>query len=234
MTGAQASRLQRRNGVMTTACSQLNLTASFAAGKGDACAPVAPHFMESLYYEDQVFDGLDLPEENLTDKEIESCEFLRCDFSKSDFSGTVFVDCVFRECNLSLVKLSEAALKTVDFSDCKLVGVDFGKCSDFLFTVSFQNCQLDYSSFFQKKLKSTRFADCSLKETDFTSADLTSAVFHNCDLLRASFVQTNLEKADFRTAFNYGLDPELNRVKGAKFSHAGIAGLLTKYQIVIQ
>jgi len=189
--------------------------------------------MDAEYYEDQVFDGLDLPEENLADKEFESCKFLKCDFSKSDFSGAVFIDCVFRECNLSLVKLNDSALKTVDFYDCKLVGVDFGKCSDFLFAVSFQNCQIDYSSFFQKKLKATRFADSSLKESDFTAADLTSAVFHNCDLLKASFVQTNLEKADFRTAYNYGFDPELNRVKGAKFSHSGIAGLLTKYDIKI-
>ena len=189
--------------------------------------------MDAQYYEDQVFDGINRPEEKLLDKEFESCEFLRCDFSKSDFSGTVFIDCVFRECNLSLVKLKEAALKTVDFFDCKLVGIDFGKCNDFLFAVSFKNCQLDYSSFFQKNLKDTRFADSSLKESDFTYADLTSAVFHNCDLLKASFIQTNLEKADFRTAYNYGLDPELNRVKGAKFSHSGIAGLLTKYNITI-
>lgn len=201
-----------------------------ASGK---LAVQSPHFMESQYYEDQVFEDLAFVEEDLRDREFESCEFLRCDFSKSDFSGTVFVDCVFRECNLSLVKLNQAALKTVNFYDCKIVGVDFGKCSDFLFAVSFQNCQLDYSSFFQKKLKATIFADSSLKESDFTSADLTSAVFNNCDLLKASFVQTNLEKADFRTAYNYGLDPELNRIKGAKFAHAGVAGLLTKYDIKI-
>lgn len=189
--------------------------------------------MDAQYYEDQVLEGLELTEENLNEKEFESCEFVRCDLSKSDLSGAVFIDCVFRDCNLSLVKLKEAAFKTVDLFDCKIVGVDFGKCSDFLFAVSFQNCQLDYSSFFQKKLKATRFADCSLKESDFTSADLTSAVFHNCDLMKASFVQSNLEKTDFRTAFNYSLDPELNRVKGAKFSHAGIAGLLGKYDIKI-
>ena len=42
-----------------------------------------------------------------------------------------------------------------------------------------------------------------------------------------------LEKADFRGAFNYSLDPELNRIKGARFSPAGLAGLLGKYGIRI-
>ena len=143
------------------------------------------------------------------------------------------MDCVFRECNLSLAKLVQSGMKTVGFYDCKLVGVEFSKCSDFLFVVSFQNCQIDYSSFFQKKMKKTRFADCSLKEVDFTLAELSSAVFHNCDLLKASFVQSNLDKVDLRTAYNYSFDCELNRVKGAKFSHSGIAGLLNKYEIVI-
>lgn len=189
--------------------------------------------MDSQYYEDHTFEDLVHAEEDLSGKEFEGCEFLRCDFSKSNFSGTVFVDCVFRDCNLSLVKLNDAALKTVGFYDCKLVGADLGKCSDFLFTVSFQNCQIDYSSFFKKKMKGTRFVDCSLKESDFTSADLTSATFQNCDLQKASFSQTALEKADFRTAYNYAFDPEINRVKGAKFSHTGIAGLLTKYDIKI-
>jgi hypothetical protein len=30
------------------------------------------------------------------------------------------------------------------------------------------------------------------------------------------------------------LDPEINRIKGAKFTLEGLAGLLQKYQIVIQ
>jgi hypothetical protein len=50
----------------------------------------------------------------------------------------------------------------------------------------------------------------------------------------AIFSQTNLEKADFTTAFNYQIDPEQNRMKKARFSPEGIAGLLVKYKIVIE
>ena len=83
-------------------------------------------------------------------------------------------------------------------------------------------------------MKKTSFIDCSLKEVDFTSADLSMAAFINCDLLNAIFMQTILEKADFRTARNYYLDPERNKIKNAKFSHFGALGLLAKYNIEVE
>lgn len=83
------------------------------------------------------------------------------------------------------------------------------------------------------KLKQTVFKNSQLYEVDFTECDLSSASFDNCDLAGAIFKDTILEKADFRTAFNYSIDPELNRIKKAKFSRSGIAGLLDKYDIEI-
>ena len=83
-------------------------------------------------------------------------------------------------------------------------------------------------------MKKASFIDCSLKEVDFAETDLTQALFKNCDLLNASFVETVLDKADLRSAINYSFDPELNKIKKAKFSHAGVVGLLTKYDIVIE
>ncbi|ELR71211.1 pentapeptide repeat protein [Fulvivirga imtechensis AK7] len=68
---------------------------------------------------------------------------------------------------------------------------------------------------------------------DFAQAELSNAVFNDCDLLNATFESTNLEKADLRTASNYVLDPELNRIKGAKFSMPAVVGLLSKYDIKI-
>jgi len=69
---------------------------------------------------------------------------------------------------------------------------------------------------------------------DFADADLSGAVFDNCDLYQAAFNYTNLEKADFRTAYNYSIDPEINRIKKAKFSISGLPGLLHKFDIDIQ
>ena len=83
-------------------------------------------------------------------------------------------------------------------------------------------------------MKKTNFIDCSIKEVDFAETDLSMAIFKNCDLLNTSFMRTNLEKTDFRSAVNYSFDPELNKIKKAKFSSEGISGLLMKYNIDIE
>ena len=69
---------------------------------------------------------------------------------------------------------------------------------------------------------------------DFTEADLNNSVFDKCDLLNSKFDVTVLEGTDFRTAFNYSIDPEKNKIKKAKFSASGISGLLDKYDIEIE
>jgi uncharacterized protein YjbI with pentapeptide repeats len=83
-------------------------------------------------------------------------------------------------------------------------------------------------------MKAAKFSNCNLKEADFTETDLTNAVFDACDLSGAIFENTILEKADLRTATNFSIDPELNRIKKAKFSMTGALGLLNKYNIDIQ
>jgi uncharacterized protein YjbI with pentapeptide repeats len=100
--------------------------------------------------------------------------------------------------------------------------------------LGFEVCNLNLSSFYKLKLKNMRFVNCTLHEVDFTEADLTASLFENCDLQRTLFANTNLEKADFRTAFNYSIDPELNRIKKARFSMPGVLGLLSKYNIDIE
>jgi uncharacterized protein YjbI with pentapeptide repeats len=189
--------------------------------------------MDIILQEDQTFENIDYSEKKLPKTEFDNCVFINCDFSKSDLSCIDFMDCRFDGCRLSLAVLDNTRIKNINFRHCKLMGVDFSKCDNFLFAASFENCQMDYCSFFRKKMKNTSFVGCSLKEVDFTETDLTMAVFDNCDLIGAVFMGTMLEKTDFRTATNYAFDPELNRIKKAKFSEAGVSGLLTKYNIDI-
>ncbi|MCB0588193.1 MAG: pentapeptide repeat-containing protein, partial [Phaeodactylibacter sp.] len=103
-----------------------------------------------------------------------------------------------------------------------------------LFSVSFEGCQLDLSSFFKRQLKETVFKNCSLREVDFAEANLAGAAFEHCSLNGAIFEKTNLEGADFRTAQHYSIDPEMNRVRKARFSFDGLAGLLEKYDIKVE
>ena len=189
--------------------------------------------METVLHEGKAFENIDYSEKKLSDREFLHCEFTNCNFSKSDLSNNDFIDCNFKSCNFSLAILKNTGLKNIKFANCKLLGVDFSASSSFLFSMSFHNCVLDYSSFLQKKMKKTNFIDCSIKEADFSEVDLSMAVFKNCDLSNAIFMRTNLEKTDFRTARNYAFDPELNKVKRAKFSHFALAGLLYKFNLDI-
>ena len=89
------------------------------------------------------------------------------------------------------------------------------------------------SSFYQIKAKKIIFKKCSIQEVDFSESILSSSIFESCDLLSSTFDNTNLENVDFRTSFNYIIDPEKNIIKNANFSVNGLSGLLEKYKIKI-
>jgi len=184
-------------------------------------------------FEDQKFEGIDDPALKIPRGDYEGCSFKNCNFSDSDLSHYNFTECTFDACNLPMVKLQKTSLNDVKFIDCKMLGLDFEHCSEYLFTVYFEGSTLNFSSFIKRNLKKTTFRNCILHEVDFSSTDLTSAVFAACDLSRARFEQTNLEKADFRTSFNFAINPEINKLKKAKFTLDGLPALLEKYDLVI-
>ena len=144
-----------------------------------------------------------------------------------------FIDCHFDTCNLSNAKLGNTGLKVVAFVNCKLIGIDFTDCSDFLFAVQFDKCVLDYSFFLKKNLKKTFFLDCSIREANFSESNLTDARFQGCDLHQTVFERTNLHSVDFRTASNYSINPEANNIRKARFSYPAVLGLLDKYGIIV-
>lgn len=190
--------------------------------------------MERVYIEDKQFNKEDINDKELKIADYENCVFNNCDLSNADLSKRIFLDCEFIACNLSSARLHKTAFKTVKFKDCKMLGLHFEDCDDFLFEVAFDNCQLNLSTFYKMKMKKTNFIKCNLSEVEFTETDLTSAVLDNCELTGTRFENTILEKADLRTAYGYSIDPELNKIKKAKFSIQGIAGLLDKYDISIE
>lgn len=190
--------------------------------------------MNEIYVQDKTFEATDFTKQPLSQGDYDGCIFNNCNFYEADLSGCMFIDCRFSGCNISLAKLEKTGLQGVAFKDCKMLGVRFDTCLEFGLTLSFDNCQLDHSSFYQKKIKTTVFKNCKLHEVDFTGSDVSGVVFDMCDLDRANFENSILEKADFRTAYNFSIDPEMNKMKKAKFSLDGLAGLLEKYDLVIE
>ena len=189
--------------------------------------------MEQFTYDDRLFDRINYSGNIVNGTEFESCRFKNCDFSNSIFTNNKFLDCVFEDCNLSLIKLSKTTLSNTRFNNCKLLGIIFSECQDFLFSVKFESCILDYSSFMGKKMPKTYFIKSSLKEVNFTRTNLSGSVFNETDLADTLFNGTDLTAANFLTAFNYMIDPELNNLKKACFSLHGLPGLLTRHQLKI-
>lgn len=190
--------------------------------------------MEQQFDEGTIYKNIKAADLEGHDRTFEDCKFINCDLSYADLSHITFVNCIMDACNLSLIKITATGLQDVNFKYCKITGVNFGDSSNFSLSVSFTKCVLDYTVWHKKKLKGTKFIECSFEEADFSETDLTNAIFDQCNLNRAIFNRTILKGADVRTAYNFNIDPENNSITKAKFSADALAGLLMKYNLVIE
>jgi uncharacterized protein YjbI with pentapeptide repeats len=66
------------------------------------------------------------------------------------------------------------------------------------------------------------------------NTDLTAVIFDNCDLYHSEFNKAIANKANFRTSYNYAIDPEKTKVKKAIFSLSEVKGLLYKHDLKIK
>jgi fluoroquinolone resistance protein len=189
--------------------------------------------MEPVIHEDKTFEKVVYAGKKTSGREFQSCTFKKCDFSGSDFSHNRFLDCTFESCNLSMMTITDSRLSNAVFEHCKAVGVNFGECDNFLFSVRFDSCILDYASFGGKKMPKTHFLKTSMKEVSFVQANLSGSIFEETDLAGAVFNDTDLGGATLATAYNFTIDPERNNIKKAVFAVDGLGGLLAKYAIRI-
>jgi uncharacterized protein YjbI with pentapeptide repeats len=168
------------------------------------------------------------------DQEYDNCQFVNCNFSEVDVSNIKFIDCQFKACNFSQTKWYHTSIQVCEFTDCKMLGIDFSNVNEFLLKMSFHHCQLNLSSFYALKLKSTPFINCQLNEVDFVETDLSKVNFSGSNLKDATFDQTILSEADFRTAESFSIDPTKNRIRNAKFRKDNVLGLLDGLGILIE
>jgi fluoroquinolone resistance protein len=145
---------------------------------------------------------------------VEDQTFEKIDFTVKPLSKGDYDHCTFLHCNLSSINLSE-----IKFVDCV-----------------FRGCNLSMAAVSATVFRDVRFADCKMLGMRFDQASAFgfSCLFEGCTLDHSSFYQMKIKKADLRTAFNYSIDPERNRMKKAKLALAGVRGLLGKYDIVIE
>lgn len=167
--------------------------------------------------------------------EFEECEFNDCDFSSAIFTRCNFLNCSFNRCNMSLIKVLHSRFFEVDFTECKLVGIDwttaqwpsFNLCSELIFN----RCILNDSSFFGLTLNELKLEECKLHEVDFREGDFSNAVMTYCDFTNSLFMRTNLQNVDFTESNNFTINVLENRVSKAKFSRHEAVYLLTSLDI---
>lgn len=190
--------------------------------------------MSDIIIEDTTFTKQDFAKLGLNKGEYNYCNFIDCNLSNLKLSDYKFIDCSFNNCDLSNAKLANTAMQSIKFDNCKMFGLIFSDCNEFLFSASFTKCRLNFSSFYKTKIKNTLFNDCNLTEVDFVQTDLSNSKFKNCDFSKSIFDNTNLEKSDLTSSYNYSINPNMNRLKKAKFSKEGIIGLLDNLDIIIK
>lgn len=189
--------------------------------------------MDFKYIDEQIFKNVNYAEKHLEIAEYEYCTFTNCNFSNVVLSEVKFSECEFLDCNFSNANLTNLSLQDVKFKNCKMLGLQFDGCNQFGFSANFDTCQLDHSIFYKMKLNRSSFINSQLNAVDFSEADLKKSKLVGCNLMEATFQNTILEMADLRNATNYSINPEENRIKGAKFSLPEVVGLLDKYDIKI-
>lgn len=202
---------------------------------GDAMAAIE----DGQQYEGATFTAYAAPAQAFTRADFAGCHFDRCVFTEGTFSHCSFTDCRFTGCDLSLARVPGCRFTDTRFHSSKLLGVDWTKAGDaviskLFLSVHFDDCLLNYATFFGLTLRRGRFAGCVAREVDFREADLTETVCTKSDFTGSKFHHTNLTKADFRHATGYAINPATNTVAKARFSLPEAVSLLSGFDIVIE
>ncbi len=186
-----------------------------------------------MHFEEE-FSGKDFTQDSPSGIEYERCLFRDSTFYRANLSNAVLTECEFENCDLSMAITADTVIQDCNFRSCKMLGVSLEQCNELGLSFTMEDCDLSHATFHGIRLAPGRFTRIKFHETDFTESDFREAVFDDCDFSGAVFGRTDLEKADFRTSFNFSIDPENNRIKRARFSVPELRGLLDKYDIVIE
>ena len=169
------------------------------------------------YHEEIEFINIDFDTVPIDSRSFESCTFSSCRFFNMTLSETAFRSCLFDKCELVLAKLHTVTLDAVLFRACKIMGVNFSSCNDFGFMVDFSNCTINNSIFYGLNFKKRTILECTIADSDLSDCDFTEADFSDTHFKEVTVHNCNFEKADFRSAIGYSINPLTNQMRNARF-----------------
>ena len=97
-----------------------------------------------------------------------------------------------------------------------------------------EQCEFRYNEFSGMALKQFDFSKCTFGDCVFDDCKLAGADFRGVALSSTAFSRCDLQKADFREATGYRIDPSDNQMKGARFSFPDVIALLNGFGLVIE
>ncbi len=174
------------------------------------------HLLQESAFDEETFERLQVTSP-LFEKEFTGCSFRGLKADTIVWKGVRFEDCTFENCELTRGQFPHTRFVGVTFRGCKLMGIDWSGIAANP-TLSFDTCDLRYTSFVKVNLRKTTFRGCKACEANFIDCALIESDFSDTDLTGANFDAADLTKANLTTALGAFIAPGKNRVKDTRIS----------------
>ena len=171
---------------------------------------------------------------DVVDHYFEDCSFFNCVLSDISLERSRFSDCRFIDCDLSLARVEDSVFNGVRFQGCRLLGIDWRRCNQNMFSCRFESSLLDSCLFDGMKLRRGSFSKCSMRSALFEGCDLQEASFVGSHLLNCSFSGADLRRCDFRETQGVYLDLVGGKFKGLKLDVSGAVALVRHSGIIVE
>lgn len=145
---------------------------------------------------------------DLTEAALEAMVFTECTFRRAKLNCSRHVDGAFVNCTFVNCDFFEA-----HFTDCKLVGSMFDRCTFDLMQAAGGNWS--HVGMPAADLRRATFTRVRLREADLTGVRLEGAELRDCDLSGAWLTRANLTDCDLRGSDLSALDPLDVELRGA-------------------
>ncbi len=144
---------------------------------------------------------------------FEQMHFRRASFNRTRLTSLRMFDTCTEASDLSGAVWEQARLQRVEFTGCRLLGVQWLEAQ--LEDALFKDCNLEEAVFASATFKSARFEKCTLRGASFEEAHLAGVVFSECDLTNADLRGARLHGTDFRGSVISGVQAGATELQGA-------------------
>lgn len=192
--------------------------------------------MPKQYYQGETFENPDPA--LLQDAEFNDCTFTGCRWDNVRVRNCTFLSCTFQHCSWSSVVFSFCQMRDAWFSGCAFRSIAWGGLQGRSALVQpfgkAERCEFRYNEFSGMTFVGFDFSSCRFGDCIFDDCRLAGANFRCVPLGRTQFSRCDLQKADFREATDYAIDPSANKMQGARFSFPDVVALLSGFGLKIE